>query len=403
MRILHVFGGIRTFKIANWQSKQPNVEAHKIAMEDITPYESYYKGTSMKIHTSKKLTGFFNKLKGKKLWAARLHLLAYPFYINLIAKVAKENNIDLIHAYRHTGSFATIMAKKLFGLKQKVIFDYQDPWSGEEKAKTSALYKVLAKIFYKLEGFLIKNSDFVITQGQEQTDILAARHKVSEKKFDFTWNTVDENRFNLHSKDGALLRKKYGLRNKDITLLYSGSIVPYYGIHIVPEAMKEIIEEFPNVKFAVSPVVRDVAYWNSIKQKISDYKLEKNFVELKPESLDEIPKLIAMCDIGLITHMRGSYVCEVAIPTKLFEYMACGLTIVTSDMKHLTQFVLPENCGLAYIPNDAGSLAAAIRKLLSKPSLLKTYGHNSRKAVEKTYNWDAEMKKVLKDYYTLVT
>lgn len=398
MKILHVFGGLRTFRIASWQARH-HLDIHKLTLEDPQPFGVYYEGTNLTLHQNSALTNLSNNFKGKKFLGIRLHLLLYLIYIGLIGRLAKQIEPDVIHCYRHTGAFVTVLAKKLYGLKSKIVFDYQDPWVGEEFAEKSIFYKALVSLFYAIERILVRRADFIVTQGPKQINLLIARHKVSAKKFAYTLNTVDPNFFKSGLKSRRNLRKKLGLTGTAI--LYLGSIINYYGVHIIPAAAKDIVRAHPNTKFVMLGIIKDEAYWRAIKNKIKQFGLEKNFVEAYPEKRD-MPKYISACDIGLITHLRGSKICEVAIPTKLFEYMACGLAIVTSNMKHLTQFVVPEKCGAAFEPNNATSLANVLKKLVANKQRIKSCGTNARKAVETKYNWNAEMEKLIKVYQTLL-
>ncbi|MFH1247387.1 MAG: glycosyltransferase, partial [Candidatus Micrarchaeota archaeon] len=68
---------------------------------------------------------------------------------------------------------------------------------------------------------------------------------------------------------------------------------------------------------------------------------------------------------------------------------------------HITQFTLPFKAGLAFKANDADSLAETLDKLISEPKLIEKLGANARKAVEQKFNWDIEMKKVMKAYTNL--
>jgi glycosyltransferase involved in cell wall biosynthesis len=43
-------------------------------------------------------------------------------------------------------------------------------------------------------------------------------------------------------------------------------------------------------------------------------------------------------------------------------------------------------------------LARVLNKLLKNPSKIRNMGKNSRRAVEKKYNWDTEMRKLMSAY-----
>ena len=83
---------------------------------------------------------------------------------------------------------------------------------------------------------------------------------------------------------------------------------------------------------------------------------------------------------------------------KLFEYMWCGLPLVSSDFPNLKQIIETAQCGICIDPCDAERAAAAILTLLENRELLQKLGRNGRNAVLSAYNWPAA-NKVLNQVY----
>ena len=76
------------------------------------------------------------------------------------------------------------------------------------------------------------------------------------------------------------------------------------------------------------------------------------------------------------------------IPTKLFEYMAFGLPVVSSDLPSTRPFVAPE-VGLLPAADDPAAHTAALLELLGNPLQAAAMGAAGRRLVEKRYNWSA--------------
>jgi glycosyltransferase involved in cell wall biosynthesis len=100
--------------------------------------------------------------------------------------------------------------------------------------------------------------------------------------------------------------------------------------------------------------------------------------------------------------MKGSKICEVAIPTKLFEYMSCGLPVISSDLKHITQFIIPTKSGISFEPNNSKDLSRKLNYLLSNPQIIEKMGKNARRSVEEKYNWGKDMERMMKSYYKIL-
>jgi glycosyltransferase involved in cell wall biosynthesis/ribosomal protein S18 acetylase RimI-like enzyme len=77
-------------------------------------------------------------------------------------------------------------------------------------------------------------------------------------------------------------------------------------------------------------------------------------------SAANLPRLYASADIALAPYIASS---TVALPVKLFDYLAAGLPIITSLRGEALQVIEESGAGLPYVAGDAGSLAAVVRLL----------------------------------------
>jgi glycosyltransferase involved in cell wall biosynthesis len=75
-------------------------------------------------------------------------------------------------------------------------------------------------------------------------------------------------------------------------------------------------------------------------------------------------------------------------PLKLFDYMAAGVPIVSSNLPALCEVLRHEDNALLAEAGNADAFAAAIRRLLADPPLATRLGHQARVDVAR-YSWDA--------------
>lgn len=85
-------------------------------------------------------------------------------------------------------------------------------------------------------------------------------------------------------------------------------------------------------------------------------------------------------------------------PTKLFEYMALGLPVVTSDFPLYRAVVEQNKCGICVSADNAQQITDALTYLIEHPDEARAMGQRGRQAVEKTYNWHSESLKLLRFY-----
>ncbi|GAB3169988.1 glycosyltransferase family 4 protein [Telluribacter humicola] len=88
--------------------------------------------------------------------------------------------------------------------------------------------------------------------------------------------------------------------------------------------------------------------------------------------------------------------------TKLFEYMALGLPVITSDFPLYREVVERTQCGFCISPFDADALADAFKWLVDHPEEASAMGQRGRQAVEKKYNWQSEETALRQLYSTLI-
>jgi glycosyltransferase involved in cell wall biosynthesis len=104
-------------------------------------------------------------------------------------------------------------------------------------------------------------------------------------------------------------------------------------------------------------------------------------------------RIIADADIGILPHRRCTH-WDHTIPNKLFDYMAAGLPVVTSDAAPFARIVRESACGEVFASRDAADLARAVLALRN-PAVRARYGENGRRAVLERYNWEHDSVELL--------
>lgn len=112
--------------------------------------------------------------------------------------------------------------------------------------------------------------------------------------------------------------------------------------------------------------------------------------------------LLSRAAVGLIPGQVSEQNNMPFVPTKLFEYLACGLPVVASDLPSLRRFRDQGNWGYVVKADDAEAHAWAIAHLLKNPDEAEAMGQRGRLAVEQRWNWDAEAEKLMGFYRGLL-
>ncbi|RAJ97567.1 glycosyltransferase involved in cell wall biosynthesis [Larkinella arboricola] len=103
----------------------------------------------------------------------------------------------------------------------------------------------------------------------------------------------------------------------------------------------------------------------------------------------------SVCGLALLKPV-GDY--PESYTTKMFEYMALGLPVITANFQLYRDVVEKHQCGFCIDPTDPRVFADRMRYLIEHPQEAAEMGRRGRRATELDYNWQTEGKKLLNLY-----
>jgi glycosyltransferase involved in cell wall biosynthesis len=184
-------------------------------------------------------------------------------------------------------------------------------------------------------------------------------------------------------------------------VIYVGGMTEERGILDLIKAVLEVSKIHPSIKLIL------VGWFltEEFRDKCADYIRSKGMggmVDILggvPHT--EISHLISSADIGaVLLHPIPKFYKN--IPTKQFEYMACGKPIVGSDLPPISGYVGEAKCGILVDPTDVDEVADAISYLIEHPEEANAMGQRGKRAVLDKYNWGNEERKLLRFYVTIM-
>lgn len=174
---------------------------------------------------------------------------------------------------------------------------------------------------------------------------------------------------------------------------YVGGLYAGRGIELI----LAVAARMPEVTFRlVGGSDADVARWRASSP-------TPNVEFLGFQSQSALPGLYAKMDIvlmpyaksGILSETRGVDTSRWTSPMKMFEYMASGAAIVSSDLPVLREVLVDGEHGFLVPADDVGQWQHAISRMLDDDALRVRLAQTAQRALIEHYTWDARAAQVM--------
>ena len=145
-------------------------------------------------------------------------------------------------------------------------------------------------------------------------------------------------------------------------------------------------------------IAGDGPYKSILLKYIADNELSDSVKLLGHIKRDDNIALIERAQITVIPYERNSLT-EIALPNKLFEYMALGKPVIYPDLPGFKEVLGVDNAG-KYKPDDKDDLHRVIKNMLSNAELRKSAGEKNRSILNEI-TFEKEMSKLLDLYESI--
>jgi len=321
-----------------------------------------------------------------------LNLLSFPLYINPLWHLHIENAVkkikpDIIMV--RDIPLAPIALKIGKKCNIPVIADIAEHYPamikelpdryGKNPISRFLLYRL--KWFDFIEKKTVQSSDFVLVVTKEQKERFIDSYGANPDKVAVVSNTPD-----IKPKELTPKEKK---SDETVKIIYTGKLeAEFRGIEIILEAAAKLAEA--PVEFIIA------GYGDSqkmLEQKAKDLNLNNvRFLGLIEHS--SLYDLLRQADIGIVPHLKSDLT-DYTLPNKLFDYMACALHVISSNIEPVKRIIEEENCGRVYDSGNAESLKNLVLDVIKDKNCLEQKGNNGLNAVKSKYSWANESKVII--------
>ncbi|MGI6078704.1 MAG: glycosyltransferase family 4 protein [Fastidiosipilaceae bacterium] len=226
-------------------------------------------------------------------------------------------------------------------------------------------------------GFLLQKnvkSSSTITYSIES---LKKKYNLPDTKSHMIPNGVDTGMF--YDK-GTHVRKQLGLLDEDTVLGFVGFLGPWVDLDPVFEAIVEL-KRHNDISMVI---VGDGPRLGHFMNRAKELSIAENVIFTGNIQYLDVPDYISSMDICLLPFDTGM-VSQNALPLKLFEYMACGVPVISTPISGVQHAVGDR---IHYFSNS-GDLQECITRIMRDETLYSVAASEGRQYVEQHFSWNA--------------
>lgn len=174
--------------------------------------------------------------------------------------------------------------------------------------------------------------------------------------------------------------------NGRLELVYLGLMEIPRGVHLAIEAVAQLKEDGagPAPTLTLIGEGRDREEFEDLAARLGLTDEDVTFLGFVPN--ERALEIVAGADAGLVPHLATES-WNTTVPNKLFDYMAAGLPVISSDARPCARILGETGSGVVFRSGDSRDLARRIVDL-EDPEVRRRRGRAGLRAVRERFNWE---------------
>jgi colanic acid biosynthesis glycosyl transferase WcaI len=295
------------------------------------------------------------------------YYLTFPLHaIYWVLLKRKEYDVIITSSPPIFSGLPGLITKKI--ARKKWLFDVRDLWI-DASVELGFLKKksFFENISRRYERICYRNCDMITVTTEEIKRRIEETYNISNDKFSLLPNGVDIKMF----KPSTVKKNR---------IIYAGNIGLAQDLEKFILAVKKVNEKFPLEFYLVG----DGDIKNDLMELVKKENLESIVFFTGPLEREKIPRLIAESLMG-VAPLKNIYSLNYAIPTKVYEYMSCGIPFIATGKGEIEYLTNISKAG-TIADNNIESICKTITSLLENKKMSNEMGDNGRDFVQKYYD-----------------
>lgn len=240
------------------------------------------------------------------------------------------------------------------------------------------------KLWEKIESFLIKRADVVITTNDTRASFFSEKYSIEMPHV--IRNVPPYERIKASNR----IREECSINEDEPIILYQGGIQRERGI-------ENMIKCIPLVKRGTFVFIGNGALKPKILNMVEEMGLQSRtrFIPAVPN--EELLTYTASADLGLQLLQNTCFNHYSACSNKLHEYIMAGIPVIASDLPEMRKVIESTETGLLVDPENIDMIVSAINRMLDDKELYLKCKQNTEKAAH-DYKWELEEEKLTSIY-----
>jgi len=285
---------------------------------------------------------------------------------------------DIIHTHEEAGFWGTACSHFF---KTPHIYDMHSSLPQQLTNFQFTKLKLLITIFERLEAWVLKNTQAVITIC---TDLYEYVQKLLPGKGSvLIENVIDYGLIFGQTKIASPIRRQYNLQDKKVAL-YCGTFEAYQGLDMLIQSAEHVLKKNKSVRFLMVGGHSDQV--KKYRKQVQQMGLSSYFIFTGQVQPGEINQYIQCSDILLSPRTAGTNT-----PLKVYSYLRSGVPIVATRLLTHTQ-VMNDDVAVLTNPTPEG-FTQGILSILKNTKTAREIVRNAQKLAEEKYSYSMYLKK----------
>ena len=334
----------------------------------------------------------FEDINGIKVYRVLIELghpnfIIWTFLFNhfmekKVADLSENIEFDIIHIHDWLTAKAGISSKHF--LNKPLISTIHST----EEGRSRGLHNPDSFLIDGIEWWMTYEARQVIVCSNSVKWEVESHFSLPHDKVTVIPNGIEVSSFNLNINREEV-KRRYGIKPNERIILFVGRLVPQKGVDTLIKAAPLIMQQHRDARILIAG---DGWSRNYLEELARSMGLGDRIRFLGFISDWELEDLMVTADVLVVPSIYEPF------GIVALEGMAAGTPVVATNIGGLSEIIEHDRTGVLVYPEDPGSIAWGINKVLSDPKYADWLVRNARRKVRKAYSWEAIAKRTVEVY-----